>query len=189
MTIFLLAICENRLELVQMILKSVMDKRKLLSQKDIYGNGIIHLAVLGNSTEILALLLAEGVQRDLKNNVHFSFIKQIGETPVDLANAMKRKELVGILGGTEFYTPIKENGSGLEDEKTDDKASPVSNVSIAYEVQKLTGRAERELVKKALDLSNAYEDKTAEANDREKSLIADIKKDEPVAVINMVANP
>lgn len=69
MTIFLLGIYENRLELVEKILKAVRDKRKLLSQKDIYGNGVLHLAVIGNAPEILSLLLAEGIQKELKNNV------------------------------------------------------------------------------------------------------------------------
>jgi len=76
MTIFLLGIYENRLELINRILKAVKDKRKLLSQRDIYGNGVIHLAIIGDAPEILSELLAEGVQRDLKNNVYFTARKK-----------------------------------------------------------------------------------------------------------------
>ena len=72
MTIFLLAVYEKRIELVQMILASAMDRRKILMQKDTYGNGAIHLAVLGNSPEIIALLLKEGIRKDLQNNVRRS---------------------------------------------------------------------------------------------------------------------
>ena len=71
MTIFLIAIFENRLDLSKMIVDSAIDKRKLLSQRDIYGNTPIHLAVLANSMEILTYLQSLGMQLDLKNNVNF----------------------------------------------------------------------------------------------------------------------
>ena len=69
MTLFLLAIYEKRLQLVQMILDSTMDRKRILSQKDIYGNGAIHLAVLSDSLDILKLLCKQGIAKDLTNDV------------------------------------------------------------------------------------------------------------------------
>ena len=69
MTIFLLAVYENRLELIEKILSSIMDKKALLAQKDLYGNNAVHLSVMANAPEIFSLLIKEGMQKDSKNNV------------------------------------------------------------------------------------------------------------------------
>ncbi len=52
-----------------MILNCAMDRKRLLSQKDIYGNGPVHLAVLASAPEVLRLLLKFGANRELPNNV------------------------------------------------------------------------------------------------------------------------
>eukprot|EP00826_Nyctotherus_ovalis_P018018 TRINITY_DN1534_c0_g2_i2.p1 TRINITY_DN1534_c0_g2~~TRINITY_DN1534_c0_g2_i2.p1 ORF type:complete len:179 (-),score=54.96 TRINITY_DN1534_c0_g2_i2:84-620(-) len=90
MTIFLLAVCENRLELVQLVLQSAVNRRELLSQCDSYGNGAIHLAVLADSSSIISFLINEGMQTDRRN--------KLGETPTDLAKSLKRsQELLSLL--------------------------------------------------------------------------------------------
>lgn len=73
MTIFLLAVFEDRLELVQIILQSVMNKRILLNQCDGYGNTALHLAVTANSFPILSILLNEGVKKNTKNKVNLNW--------------------------------------------------------------------------------------------------------------------
>lgn len=45
------------------------DKKALLSQRDIYGNSAVHLAVIQNSPELLAALLQRGAPRDASNHV------------------------------------------------------------------------------------------------------------------------
>ena len=52
-----------------MILKAAMDKKKLLAQKDIYGNRATHLAVISNSPEILKMLVRYGASKDITNDV------------------------------------------------------------------------------------------------------------------------
>ncbi len=60
---------EGRLELVDMVLNAVADRAKLLSQKDIYGNSAVHLAVMSNSPDVLRLLLDCGANKELPNDV------------------------------------------------------------------------------------------------------------------------
>ena len=69
MTIFLLGVFEDRLELVKLILSSAMNKSVILRQKDIYNNHALHLAVLGNSAKMIEYLLQQGVDPSLKNEV------------------------------------------------------------------------------------------------------------------------
>lgn len=73
MTIFLLAVFENRLELVQLILQSTVSKHKILRQCDGYGNTALHLAVLSGSSGIISILVNEGLQKDRKNKVTHAF--------------------------------------------------------------------------------------------------------------------
>ena len=69
MTIFLLGVFEDRLELVKLILSSAMNKSVILRQKDIYDNYALHLAVLGSSAKMIEYLLQQGVEPSLKNGV------------------------------------------------------------------------------------------------------------------------
>ena len=68
---FLMAIYEKRIELVEMVLHSVKNKAKLLSQRDIYGNSPLHLAVIQNSQPLIRLLLTNGASREAINKVSY----------------------------------------------------------------------------------------------------------------------
>jgi len=71
MTIFLLAVFEGRLELVKLILQSSINKRKILTQCDTYGNTALHLAVIANSFDIVSILINKGLRTDKKNKVSY----------------------------------------------------------------------------------------------------------------------
>lgn len=60
---------EKRQKLVELIMSRAGDKKALLSQRDIYGNSAVHLAVIQNSPELLAALLQRGAPRDASNHV------------------------------------------------------------------------------------------------------------------------
>ena len=68
-TIFLLAVYEKRVELVEMILNAAMNKKAVLHQRDLYGNQATHIAVLQNYPEVLTALLKNGASKDATNNV------------------------------------------------------------------------------------------------------------------------
>ena len=68
MTIFLLAVFEARIELAQRILNYKLDK-KILSQRDLFGNNALHLAVMSNSLDMVSFILNENLSLDSKNSV------------------------------------------------------------------------------------------------------------------------
>ena len=72
MTIFLLAVYENRIELVHRILKCACEN--VVKQKDVHGNSALHLAVLSNSPDLLSLLISKGLKIDDKNKVCYIMV-------------------------------------------------------------------------------------------------------------------
>lgn len=68
----MLAVYERRTELLELIIKSVMDRKSLLKQHDIYGNYATHLAVLNNFPDILDILLKIGAPKESQNFVFSS---------------------------------------------------------------------------------------------------------------------
>lgn len=65
----LLAALEHRTELVKMILESQSNPAELLKQTDKFQNTALHLAMYGNSTELIQLLLDAGAATGLRNKV------------------------------------------------------------------------------------------------------------------------
>ena len=70
-TIFLLAVVESRIPFVKKLLENAMSVPKLLSQKDIYGNTALHLAVLCQAKDMVKFLLERGAVTTVKNDVSF----------------------------------------------------------------------------------------------------------------------
>lgn len=58
---------------MQMILDRSRDRRALLSQKDVYWNSAVHLAVIQNTAEILGMLLQQGAPNDRANTARCSY--------------------------------------------------------------------------------------------------------------------
>ena len=73
-----------------------------MNQRDIYGNGPVHLAVYSNSREVIDLLLASGANKDAKNLVSTILLcnsSQLNETPLDIAKRAGNEDIIAALGG------------------------------------------------------------------------------------------
>ena len=69
MTILMLAVVQQALPLIDIILDNTQDKMGLKQQKDVYGDTALHLAVLTGSKEIIEKLLEYGFSKEAQNNV------------------------------------------------------------------------------------------------------------------------
>ena len=93
-TIFLLAVFEKRLTLVEMILAAAPNRKKLLSQRDLYGNYAIHLAVMQNAGDVFSLLLQHGASKESVNFVlQRTKPEQNDETPLALAKELGMRQI------------------------------------------------------------------------------------------------
>eukprot|EP00826_Nyctotherus_ovalis_P019031 TRINITY_DN157_c0_g1_i17.p1 TRINITY_DN157_c0_g1~~TRINITY_DN157_c0_g1_i17.p1 ORF type:complete len:137 (-),score=40.85 TRINITY_DN157_c0_g1_i17:542-952(-) len=69
LTIFLLAVIEERKSLVEMLLSDKERRKGLVMQRDIYKNNALHLAAYGRDKELARMLIEAGVDADAANNV------------------------------------------------------------------------------------------------------------------------
>ena len=74
-----MASLEGRIELVKMILCKNELRPKLVSQKDIYGNTALHLAMYNDNIELVKVLLDSGSDVEVRNRVRINKLFRQGK--------------------------------------------------------------------------------------------------------------
>lgn len=103
-TLFLLAVFEERINLIELLLSEEERKKGMVMHRDIYGNNALHIAAYGKNKELVKLLIDSGVDTNATNKVFKALNLQENETPSMIVQRINNTELMDV-----FLEPTTDN--------------------------------------------------------------------------------